>query len=57
MNYKNEKITYKKENGKLYEIIKKEIDISSLDNDILKIENRRDNEYNRLLELREVRDK
>tara|TARA_Y100000310_G_C20231237_1_gene600344 strand:+ start:426 stop:596 length:171 start_codon:yes stop_codon:yes gene_type:complete len=55
MKYIDQTTTYKKKGKKIYEVIEKEIDISSLDNDIIRIERKRDSEYQKLLELRKIR--
>lgn len=57
MKYLNQAITYIKKDGKIYEIIEKEIDLSSLDNDIIEIKNNRDSEYLKMLEVQEIKDK
>lgn len=54
MKYLDQTIEYKKVDGKIYEITKKEVDISSLDNDILREQNTRDNEIGRLKTIKKL---
>ena len=48
MKYLNSTTEYKKVGGKVYEITKKEVDISSIDNDIIRERNTKDNEIGKL---------
>ena len=55
MNYRNEKTTYKKKDGKIFEVIEREIDLDSLDEEILELQNQKTSKQERITELNTIK--
>ena len=55
MNYKSEKTTYKKKSGKLYEVIEREVDLDSLNEEMAELENMKAKKQERIAELTSIK--
>jgi len=55
MNYLDEKITYKKVGGKLYQIITREVILDSVDEEIAQLENKNTEQTTKINQLKELK--
>lgn len=55
MNYLSENITYKKKSGKLIEVIEREVDVNSLDKEIVETQNAKDKNEEKITLLQSIK--
>jgi len=55
MNYKNETIIYKKKNNKLYQVIEREVDLASLDDELQELANGKIKNESKIKEINDIK--